>query len=254
MNRFDPFGLPGSVEIIAHRGYSARAPENTNVAMERAIEAGADAVEFDLHAARDGTPVLFHDATLNRTSNGTGPVASWSAAQLGRLDAGSWFDPAFRGEPIPALAATLELIGHRVSRVYAEVKGYRNPEDLDRIVEVVAQAGLSASTVFISMDWEALDRIRVSDPNALIGYIVEVSSRAEEGIERATGDPRALLDYDARILLADRRLAVASLTAGIALATWTVNTTAQAAELLSIGVPRITTNEVGALRAWANEL
>jgi len=60
------FGFPGAAEIIAHRGYSARAPENTLAAIEAAVTAGADAVEFDLHVTADGTPVLFHDETLGK--------------------------------------------------------------------------------------------------------------------------------------------------------------------------------------------
>ena len=82
-----------SEEIIAHRGYSAVAPENTLAAVERALEAGADAVEWDVHVAACGTPVLIHDASLGRTTNGFGPVRRRSLSQLQALDAGSWFDP-----------------------------------------------------------------------------------------------------------------------------------------------------------------
>ena len=68
----DGFTFEDPAEIIAHRGYSARAPENTLAAIDLAIEAGADAVEFDLHTAGDGNPVLFHDAMVSRTTNGVG--------------------------------------------------------------------------------------------------------------------------------------------------------------------------------------
>jgi len=222
--------------------------------MERAIDAGADAVEFDLHSLRDGTPVLFHDETLERTTNGAGAISGRSLAEIAELDAGSWFGAEYSGEPIPPFPDTLRQIGDRVGRIYAEVKGYGHPEDLDRIVEIVADAGLADRTVFISMDWHALDRMRATDPEALIGYIVETSSRADEGIERATGDPRALLDFNAHVLLNDPVLAERSLQTGIRLATWTVDTVAQAEGLLSLGVPRLTTNEVGILRKWKEQL
>lgn len=250
----EPFAFSGPVEIVAHRGYSAKAPENTLIAMELAIDAGADAVEFDLHTASDGTPVLIHDESLARTTNGKGAVSALCPAELAELDAGSWFDAAFSGEPIPTLAATLQQIGDRVQRIYAEVKGYRRAEELAGIVEVVADAGLAERTVFISMDWDALDRIRATDAEALIGYIVETSSRAAEGIERATSDSRALLDFNAIVLLEAPSLAERSLQAGIQLATWTVDTVERAAALLALGVPRITTNDVGALREWKEQL
>ena len=249
-----PFAFDGPVEVIAHRGYSARAPENTLVAMGLAIESGADAVEFDLHTASDGTPVLFHDATLDRTTDGSGAILGRSLGQLSRLDAGSWFSAAFTGEPIPTLAHTLSQIGDRVGRVYAEVKGYRNHDDLERIVEIVAAAALADRTVFISMDWGALDHIREVDGGALIGYIVEEASRAPEGLERAHGDPRAMLDFSADVLLDDPTLADGSRKAGIPLGTWTVDTVERAAEILSLGVPRITTNQVEALCEWKKRL
>ena len=250
----EPFAFEGPVEIVAHRGYSARAPENTMVAMGLAIEAGADAVEFDLHTASDGTPVLLHDATLNRTTDGTGAVRARSPEQLARLDAGSWFGTAFAGEPLPTLADTLRQIGDRVGRVYAEVKGYRDYDDLDGIVEIVAASGLADRTVFISMDWGALDRMRELDGRALIGFIVEEASRAPEGFERAQGDPRAMLDFNAMVLLDDPTLAERSRTAGVPLGTWTVDTVERAAEILSFGVPRITTNQVEALCEWKKRL
>ena len=92
--------LDGSHEIIAHRGYSARAPENTLAAIDAAVRAGADAVEWDVQIASCGTPVLFHDAHLGRTSNGVGPVRRRTLGQLRLLDAGSWFSAEFAEERI----------------------------------------------------------------------------------------------------------------------------------------------------------
>lgn len=249
-----PFAHEGPVEIVAHRGYSEVAPENTVAALELAVQAGADAVEFDLHTAADGTPVLFHDETLERTSNGYGPVASLSLEELRDLDAGSWFDRAFAGEPIPPLAEALEAVGGRIGRVYAEVKSVREPGDARTIVDVVREAGLVERTVFISMDWSALDRIREHDPSALLGYIVDDPRRAADAYARAAGDARALVDFDCRILLSDPPLAVRFADAGIPLATWTVNSVDDAARLFEMGVTRITTNRVAAMKAWKDRL
>jgi glycerophosphoryl diester phosphodiesterase len=238
------------VEIIAHRGYSARAPENTIAALESAIAAGADAVEFDLHVSADGVPVLFHDELLERTSTGAGPLRGLPFATLRTLDAGSWFGSAFAGEPIPSFVDALACVRGRVARIYPEVKHYGAPEHLTRMVEVATTAGLADATVFISMDWGALERMRAVSPALNVGYIVEHPSRAAAAIARASGDPHALVDFDARILLADPALAAHSHERGVELAVWTVDDSATASRLLELGVRRITTNRVGDLLAW----
>ena len=94
---------------IAHRGYSAAFPENTLVATEAGFAAGADVVEIDLLKSSDGEVVIFHDDTLDRTTNGTGRVDQTTLADLEPLDAGSWFAPEFVGEPIPTLVEALSL-------------------------------------------------------------------------------------------------------------------------------------------------
>jgi glycerophosphoryl diester phosphodiesterase len=125
---------------------------------------------------------------------------------------------------------------------------------VDRIAGLVDQAGMRASTVFISMDWAALDRIRAGWADALIGYIVDKAHRIDEGIARAAVDPKALLDFDARLLLADPGRAARARAASIELAAWTVNRVRDAARLVEMGVPRITTNEVETLVAWKTTL
>ena len=246
--------LDGAVEIIAHRGYSARAPENTTASIEAAVEAGADAVEFDLHVTRDGVPVLFHDATLDRTTDGHGPLRARSFAEIGSLDAGSWFDDAFADEHVPSFDGVLSRLCGRIGRVYPEVKGYRDEGDLDLMVDLVLARDMEDRTVFISMDWEALGRMRARQGTLRIGYIVENHARAPEGIERAAGDPLALLDFKASLLLEVPTLARRAQAAGVDLAVWTVDDPAQATELLALGVRRITTNRVGELLEWRDGL
>jgi glycerophosphoryl diester phosphodiesterase len=243
-------GSAGAVEVIAHRGFSARAPENTMVAIEAAIAHGADAVEFDVHVTRDGVPVLFHDATLERTTNASGPVRERSYDELRGLDAGSWFAPRFAGEPIPSLEDALSRIDARVARVYPEVKGYREPRDLDRMVDLVVERAMVGRTAFISMDWRALDRMRDRHTGLTVGYIVEKAGRALQAIERVAGDSSALLDFKASLLLDEPSLAERALEAGIELAVWTVDDPKEAERLLALGVYRITTNRVTELVAW----
>jgi len=89
--------------VIAHRGESATAPEQTLVAFELAAELGADMIEADVRRTPDGRLVLLHDALLDRTTDGRGPLSALSFDELRQLDAGSWFSPRFAGERIPLL-------------------------------------------------------------------------------------------------------------------------------------------------------
>lgn len=95
--------------VIAHRGLAKRAPENTLAAFAAAMAAGATAIEFDLHMTRDGALVVMHDYNVERTTNGHGVIADLTLAEVRRLDAGSWFDPAFASEKVPTLEEVLAL-------------------------------------------------------------------------------------------------------------------------------------------------
>lgn len=97
-------------EIMAHRGSRINRPENTLAAFEEAVRVGADGIELDVHLSKDGQVVVIHDETLDRTTDGAGFVHEWTLADLQQLDAGSWFDPAFADQKIPALAEVLDLL------------------------------------------------------------------------------------------------------------------------------------------------
>ena len=97
-------------EIIAHRGASAERPECTLSAIRRAIEVGATAIEVDVRTSKDGHLVILHDNTLDRTTNGKGPVGGKTLKQLRQLDAGSWFDPKYRTERVPTLQEVLQVL------------------------------------------------------------------------------------------------------------------------------------------------
>ena len=108
--------------VIAHRGDTAAAPENTLPAFAAAIDAGAGGIELDVHPSRDGAPVVHHDYYLDRTTSGTGLVSDHTLAELRTLDAGGWFDERFAGEGIPTLEEVLSLATGRV-RLEIELKG-----------------------------------------------------------------------------------------------------------------------------------
>src|SRR5438552_1390463 len=98
---------------IAHRGASARAPENTYASFAAALDLGVDAIELDCQLSADGELVVIHDETLDRTTSGLGPVGAKTYHELAALDAGAWWDPRHRGERIPRLADVLTQIDGR---------------------------------------------------------------------------------------------------------------------------------------------
>lgn len=125
--------------IVAHRGASRVAPENTLAAIARAADDGARAVELDVALSADGVPVILHDETLNRTTNGKGSVARRTLAELGRLDAGAWFGARYAGEPLPTLAGAVALILERRMALNLEIKPPRGLAEAtaERAVEVL---------------------------------------------------------------------------------------------------------------------
>ena len=142
----------------------------------------------------------------------------------------------------------------RMTGVYIEVKGSAKHDDLDRIAQTVLETGSEDQIVFIAIDWSVLDRLRMLHSELNIGYIVEQSSRAEEAIMRASQDPRALINFDAGILLDNQKISEHTISEGIDMATWTVDNPKDAARLLDLGVHRITTNQVATLLKWKASL
>lgn len=244
---------PVSIEVIAHRGYSAKAPENTVAAIRLAMECGAPAVEWDVHVSASGTPHVFHDDSVDRTTSGSGLFASLTDPQIELLDAGSWFDPSYAGEPVPTLARALGAVADPIARIYPEIKAFQSLDDVDRMVADVEESGWLERAVFISMKWDALDRVRELAPTAGIGYIAEKSERYPEAIERAVGDIHALVDPDIRIALDMAEETARALERGVTLAAWTINDVETAARAVAVGIRRLTTNEVETLLHWAND-
>jgi len=153
--------------VFAHRGGARLAPENTLVAFARGLACGADGVELDVHLSRDGIPVVIHDATLERTTNGSGPVAARTAAELAALDAGARFGATEghpfreRGHGVPTLAAVLER--HPDARVIIELK-YGTAALARAVVDVVRRFAAEERVCLGSFQQEALDAARTLAP------------------------------------------------------------------------------------------
>ena len=135
-------GAPaGSANIIAHRGASAYAPENTLASFQKAIDLKADWFELDCTLTKDGTIVVIHDDDVKRTTGNPGKVESLTLNEIRRLDAGSWKDPVFAGEKIPTLEETLALAQKRIG-IYIEIKN----SDADLVIMEQIQELISSKT------------------------------------------------------------------------------------------------------------
>jgi glycerophosphoryl diester phosphodiesterase len=166
------FSQLASPIIFGHRGASAHAPENTLAAFELAIQQGADAIELDAKFTADGQVVVIHDQTVDRTTNGHGLVRNLSLAQLLKLDAGSHFDIAFSGEPIPTLDEVFKAVGTK-TYINVELTNYASPFDQlpIKVAQLVKQFGVATRVMFSSFNPFALLRIHRCLPEIPIGLL-----------------------------------------------------------------------------------
>ncbi|OGT37493.1 MAG: hypothetical protein A3F11_02425 [Gammaproteobacteria bacterium RIFCSPHIGHO2_12_FULL_37_14] len=162
--------------VIAHRGASAHAPENTMIAFTKAAQLGIQWIEFDVMQAACGEPIVFHDETLDRTSNGRGEVDRYPYTYLQTLDAGSWFDTSFSGEKIPTLNAVLECLQNTKMHANIEIKALPGREDtLVKIVakEIISYFGdQSTNILFSSFSIAALYALRRYLPHCQMGLLL----------------------------------------------------------------------------------
>ncbi len=135
---FQPGTPDGAIDVIAHRGASAYAPENTLAAFRLGHEMGADWFELDCRLSKDGEVVLMHDAKLERTTNGTGLVDACTLEELKALDAGAWKDAHFAGESVPTLAEALDFAKNRIG-IYIEIKSIDDDSALEQRLLALAE-------------------------------------------------------------------------------------------------------------------
>lgn len=229
--------------VFAHRGASARAPENTLAAFTLAAREGAPAIELDAKLSADGHVVVFHDQTLDRTSDGRGPLSAQPLSTLRALDAGAWFGPQFRGERIPTLDEVFEAVG-RLVFINVELTNYATPDDalVERVVDVVRRHALQRRVLFSSFDPANLRRAAVLLPEVPRGLLAAPLWRGWTARRRTWREEtfQALhpfvIDTTAGLVerahAADRRVHV-----------WTVNRPSQMRRLRALDVDGIFTDD-----------
>ncbi len=157
--------MPGySVEVIAHRGACGYAPENTISSVLKAVELGSHYIEIDVHMSKDGEVVVFHDDSLNRTTDGAGDIKSKTLAEIKNLDAGKWFDKRFTNEKVPTLNEILAL-DFKNSNLIIEVKNVDNIYDgiESNIVQQVLASKFKNNIIYKSFSHEVLTRFHQLD-------------------------------------------------------------------------------------------
>jgi len=159
------------VLVIAHRGASGYAPENTMTAFRKAVAMGATFIETDLHLSRDARFVAIHDETVDRTTNGHGSVHDLTRAELLRLDAGSWFGGEFAGERIPTLEEILQFAKKHDVDFYLELKPGGSWGGEHALIGALRESGEIARMVVISFDAAILASVRKIEPTLMTGLL-----------------------------------------------------------------------------------
>ena len=165
--------------VIAHRGYSMVAPENTLAAFELGIAASADLVELDYHHSKDGVPVVMHDYTLDRTSNATNQLRATKiridardAEEITKLDAGSWFNPRFASERPPTLEAALDFVQQKGVTLIERKAG-----DAAACVKLLKRKNLVNAVIVQAFDWEYLTDFHKLEPKQVLGALGPPSTK-----------------------------------------------------------------------------
>jgi glycerophosphoryl diester phosphodiesterase len=226
----------------AHRGASGHAPENTLAAFRLAMEMGAEMCELDVQQTADDRLVVMHDSELDRTTNGKGSVWEMTLAELQQHDAGSWFNPRFAGEKLPALEEVIALVrGKMQLNIEAKIHGHER-NVAARILETLKRERFEDECVVTSFDHQIVDEIKALAPELQVGYIF---GWREFSTEVFDGKVELL---SAHYSLVDTAFLERARAAGKKVHVWTVNDQWLMRRMIEMGVDGIITNYPDRLR------
>lgn len=232
----DPLARP----LIGHRGASGSFPENTMLAFKQALREGADSVEFDVRVTADGVPVVIHDATLDRTTDGQGQVAELPLAAIREFDAG-------RGERIPTLAQVLEELAP--TPVIVEIKegeAAPAPDPAPAVTAVIHAAGAGDRVVVGAFGGRSLVAVRKAGLKTTATRwecgVHWLASRVGRAHRAGRYDGFSVSEYSGRLKVIDRRFLTSARSLGKPVHVWTVDDVSDARRLRAMGVAGILTN------------
>lgn len=243
--------------VIAHRGASDTHPENTMAAFEAAVEMEAEMIELDVMMSRDSVPVVFHDARLNRHTDGAGPLRHHTLDQLRELDAGSWFGSEFSGQRIPTLEEVLAFARGTVAlniEVKTEAVGDNREGGVEeRVLRLVREYDMEEHVLFSSFDYRAVRRFKQMSPN------IPVALLYNRGLSGEKSPSELMSEYGADAFnlsyqqLNERRLKNLK-KYGIPFLVYTVDRRRRMVWLLNEGAAGIFTNKPALLREVVEEV
>jgi glycerophosphoryl diester phosphodiesterase len=221
---------------VAHRGASADRPENTMPAFQLAIEQGADVVECDVRASSDGAILLMHDATVDRTTDGSGLLRAMTAAEAGGLDAGD-------GERVPELRQVLELARGKV-RVNVDIK---EADIVDDVVAIVRDAGAEEGVTYISFLPEVWERLDAIAPDSPMVHLVDSAAGLASIAMGDSGSQSVATGVGVPFAIVNEGMVATMHRHGYGVFAWTVDDEAEMRRLIDCDVNGIVTNRPAAL-------
>jgi glycerophosphoryl diester phosphodiesterase len=239
--------------VIAHRGHSTGAPEQTLAAYAQAIELGADMIEADVRRTRDDRLVMCHDADVGRTTDGAGPVRTFAYDELCRLDAGSWFDAAYRDERVPTLDELYDLAVDSNIQLCLEIKGETEDEQLTvghAVADEIARRGRLSVDFLSSFDHAALAAVRETFPGICTApdrLPERGPADAEATVEQARTIGATVVQHHHEDL--DAETVNRAHDAGIAVWAWPVLTQYEIERMIALDVDAVMGDDVAAMRA-----
>ena len=222
---------------VAHRGSSGSYPENSRIALEKAIEAGVDMIEVDCQLSKDGHVVVIHDERLQRTARAKGYVRGQTLKQLKKLDVGAWFKKAFKGERILTMEEVVEIVDGKAD-LNVDIKAVKqgSPGIELKILFILSHYGYLDRSILSSFDYRALRRVRELAPEAQIGIL--------HGAETKENPFQVAREIGAYSLHIQKELATSPLLEraaqlGLKTFVWTVNEVPEMEKFLALGVDGI---------------
>lgn len=234
--------------IIAHRGASGEAPENTLAAFQLGLKQGCDGIELDVHLTKDGQIAVIHDENIKRTTDGEGLIREMTTAELKKYDAGSWFSNKYKGEKIPLLEEVFELVPKEIL-INIEIKNipsfYVGIEE--KLLNLLVRYDRVNTVIVSSFDHQCLHRLKKQNRNIKIGLLYFENLVDHAGFAKLFGLPVESLHPDQRALRAeDVRIAIEN---GLKVYTWTCNSEENMKRMIDYGVSGIITNYPARLKS-----
>lgn len=231
------------VPLVGHSGYTVAAPENTLPAYQAAADMGYTFVEADIRFTKDGVPVLLHDATIDRTSNGSGSVSKMTYNQLLQYDFGAWKSADYAGTRIATFEQFISICRDRGMHPYIELKTSISAQQAKRLVQIVSNYGMQDNVTWISYHYtNALSRIRSADKTALLGVLADdiTTGIIRKAIQLKNSMNYVLIGVDYASLTANQR--AACLRNGVDFGVWNIDDIAEGVRQANTSTQYVTTS------------